>query len=102
MPIFGGTVVVTRLKRGGRFFGSMTVEIDGRSVGKLSRGQTDSYQVVAGDHYVQTKFRSTRKSERLMIQVGVESTVKLECTHDRIGYPILRFVPPSSPETASV
>lgn len=95
-----GTVLVTRLRRGWRFFELMTVEIDGQAVGKLRQGQTESYRVSPGDHYVRTKYRVTTQSEKLMIQVDAGLTVKLECTHDRgIGYPILRLAKTSSPET---
>ena len=88
--------MVTRLRRGWRFFEPMTVEIDGRTVGKLGQGRSESYRVAPGQHYVRTKYRVTAKSERLSVQVDDGSTVRLESTHDRIGYPILSVSPPKA------
>ena len=96
----GGTIVKTRLRRGWRFFELVTVEIDGENVGKLRQEQVGSYRVSPGNHFVRIRYRVTTKSERLMIQVADGSTVELECTHDRVGYPIQRIPAPPKDGTA--
>jgi hypothetical protein len=98
MDDVGGTIVVTRLRRGWRFFELVTVEIDGQEVGRLRQEQVGSYRVSPGRHFVRIRYRITTKSEQLMVQVADGSTVELECTHDRIGYPIMRI--PAPPEGA--
>ncbi len=96
----GGTIVITRLRRGWRFFELVTVEIDGEKVGKLRQEQIGSYPVPPGNHFVPIRYRVTTKSERLMVEVADGSTVELECTHDWMGYPILRIPAPPKDGTA--
>lgn len=94
MPKGDGTVLITRMQRGWRFFEAMTIEIDGQVVGKLRQRRTGTYRGSPGSHSVQTKYRVTTKSDPLMIQVDEGSAIRLECTHDRVGYPILRTAAP--------